>query len=69
MFWLCKALLKCDRENMVMSTLPGEPVLWSFGAYYVLDKEETLALINESFNPYESPITGDMVKIRESQDS
>ncbi len=67
MMWLCKALLSCDRENMVMETLPGTPVIWSFGAYYVLDQGKTLELINRSFNPYESPITADMVKIREEE--
>ena len=58
--WIGKTALAAD-NGMRMETLPGEAAMVNGGSYYVLWPETTATLINESFNPYEVPITKEMI--------
>jgi len=44
-------------ENMFVYTAPGAPITKNKASYFSLNKKETVALINEHFNPYETDIT------------
>ena len=49
-------------DNIHFYTLPGEAKtledvpFWD-GSYYVLDAQGVLELVNDSFNPYDQPLT------------
>ena len=54
-----KAVLAARGNGMQMETLPGEAADISGGSYYVIWPETTANLINESFNPYQTPVSKD----------
>ncbi len=55
--WIALALARGG--SMDSDTLPGEPAWVNGGAYYVEDRAKAAELINESYNPYETPISAD----------
>lgn len=58
--WLALTLAKSE-GGFESDTLPGVPDWVDGGAYYVEDREEAAALINEKYNPYETEIqAGDL---------
>lgn len=65
--WFAKQGLEIDTATgMHMYTLPGEAQTVYTGqwlSYYIPNKSEILTLVNESFNPYDTPITADMLDI------
>ena len=66
--WVGEQAFTCGMENIHFYTLPGEGANlhnMSFygGSYYVVNPEETLALVNESFNPYDQDLTLDDMDI------
>lgn len=56
-------LLKCDFENMFTYTLEGEAVYLKGVSYYAIYLHNTLEVVNEYFNPYDTEITADHVTI------
>lgn len=53
-----RELLGVDMEKVSMMTLPGKDARASSGAwYYVMNRADTLTLINEYFNVYNLPVT------------
>ena len=50
--WLLKALLLCDREEMVTQTLPGVPQYINGGSYFVPDSYALSQLMEEYYSPY-----------------
>lgn len=56
-------LLKCDFENMYTYTLEGEGVYVDGVSYYAIYLENTLEVVNQYFNPYDTEITADHVTI------
>ena len=64
MIWFGNQALSIGTENIEFSTLPGEAKTVYGGSYYVLDEEACLALINESFNPYQEDRTAEDLDIR-----
>ena len=66
--WFAKQGLEIDMSTGVhMYVLPGEAKMVYTGrqwlSYYIPHKNEVLNLVNESFNPYETPITADMLDV------
>lgn len=61
-------LLKCDFDNMYTHTLQGEAVWVKDASCYAIYKNATLEVVNEYFNPYDSPITADQVSIITPED-
>ena len=61
-----KELLGVDMENVSMMTLPGKDARSSTtGAwYYIMNRADTLAVVNEYFNVYNLPITDDMFDVK-----
>ena len=59
--WIGKAVLASRGNGMQMETLPGEAADISGGSYYVIWPETTANLINESFNPYQTPVSKDNI--------
>ena len=60
--WLGQQALSIGLENIHFYTLPGEgknlvDVPFWDGNYYVLDAQGVLELVNDSFNPYDQPLT------------
>ena len=55
--WIGQVALTCGMENIHFYTLPGEGGYVYGGSYYILHPEETLDLINASFNPYDQDIS------------
>ncbi len=56
--WLGKQILTMNLETDVeMMTLPGYAKYYEGLSYYFPNEEEVLEIVNESFNPYEEPIT------------
>ena len=60
--WLGQQALTMGLDNIHFYTLPGEAKnledvpFWD-GSYYVLDAQGVLELVNDSFNPYDQPLT------------
>ena len=60
--WLGQQLLTIGMDNVHFYTLSGESRylttedFWD-GSYYVLDTQAALELVNDSFNPYDQPLT------------
>ena len=60
--WLGQQLLTIGMDNVHFYTLSGESRylttedFWD-GSYYVLDAQAALELVNDSFNPYDQPLT------------
>lgn len=65
--WFAKQGLEIDTSTgMHMYTLPGEAQTVYTGqwlSYYIPHENAILELVNESFNPYDTPITTDMLDI------
>ncbi len=59
MAWFATKALSFDTENLHTMSMPCE---W-INPYMYLDPDETLAMINEYFNPYTTPRTADMLDI------
>ena len=57
--WLAKAMLVCDKENIRMETMPGYTKMINGGSYFVMDKTEMAALLNECCNPYKVELTAE----------
>lgn len=65
---LAKSALGVDMSNIKMYSLPGE--WYSAKGYYTAYKPETVALLNESFNPYETEIVNtDLVELGRSENA
>ena len=60
--WCAKALLQ-GIKNFESNTLPGIAEYRNDVSYYILDRSQTAALIDESYNPYKVTITADDLKI------
>ncbi len=56
--WVALTLVRCG-SGLESDTLPGEPAWVGGGAYYVQHRQETAALVNEKYNPYEKEITAE----------
>ena len=55
--WLGRQILSMNLETDVnMYTLPGHAEYYNGLSYYFTDEQEALALINEYYNPYTTPI-------------
>lgn len=66
--WFAKQGLEIDMATGVhMYILPGEAKMVYTGkqwlSYYIPYKNEILTLVNESFNPYDTPITASMLNV------
>ncbi len=59
-------LLKCNFDEMVHVTLPGESVMIRGGSYYQLYPNATLKIVNDTFNPYDSDLQLRNLRIRNS---
>ncbi|MBQ9647183.1 MAG: LCP family protein [Oscillospiraceae bacterium] len=57
--WFAAKALSFDTENLHLMSMPCE---W-INPYMYLDPDETLAMVNEYFNPYTTPRTADMLDI------
>lgn len=56
--WFAKEALEVDMStDLNMFVLPGHAQMVNRLSYYLPDEEETLAIVNEYFNPYATPIT------------
>lgn len=64
MVWFGNQALAIGTENIHFSTLPGTAQDVYGGSYYVLDREECLALINSSLNPYKEDLTAAELDIK-----
>lgn len=64
MIWFGNQLLEIGTENIHFATLPGVAADVYGGSYYVLDKEECLALVNSSLNPYKEDLTAADLNIK-----
>jgi LCP family protein required for cell wall assembly len=60
---LAVAVRKCDLSDSVQETLPGEAVTYQSGSYYQVDAEAAARLLNSSFNPLETAITADDLRV------
>ena len=56
-------LLKCDFENMFSYTLEGEGVYLDGISYWAIYLNKNLQIINDYFNPYDTELTADHVRI------
>jgi LCP family protein required for cell wall assembly len=63
MAYFAAELLKCDFDEMVTVTLPGQGITISGGSYYALYANQVLEIVNEHFNPYDTEITSADVTI------
>ena len=63
MLYLAKALMQCDFDAMKTYTLEGEGAMINGGAYYPLYAGKLVQVVNESFNPYDAPVTLDTVNV------
>ncbi|WP_202620993.1 LCP family protein [Pseudoflavonifractor sp. 524-17] len=65
MLWFVEPALGFDMENLSNATLPGDSAVtykgWTW--CHQLDREESLALINEMVNPYTTPVMLDMTNM------
>ena len=57
MVWFGKELLACDFDSMQCCTAEGEGAMINGGSYYPLYAGRLVEVVNESFNPYDAPIT------------
>ena len=58
-------LNKIDRSKITVSILPGEPATMDGTLFYSVHKDELCKLINDSFNPYGTPLTTEYLKMTE----
>lgn len=57
LLWMAESVVLCGTGDMMMTTIPHG--LSGDGEYVLIDAQETLDLVNESFCPYEQGITMD----------
>ena len=57
MVWFGKELLSCDFDNMKTYTAEGEGAMINGASYYPLYAGKLLSVVNEAFNPYDTPIS------------
>ena len=57
LLWLGESVLLCGTGDMQMMTIPN--YLSDGGEYVIINGDELLPIINESFNPYEKDVTWD----------
>lgn len=57
LLWLGESVLLCGTGDMQMMTIPNS--LTDGGEYVIVNGDELLPIINESFNPYEKAVTWD----------
>lgn len=57
MVWFGKELLSCDFDNMKTYTAEGEGAMINGVSYYPLYAGKLLSVVNEAFNPYDTPIS------------
>ena len=63
MLYFAKALMQCDFDAMKTYTLEGEGTMINGGSYYPLYAGKLVQVVNESFNPYDAPVTLDTVNV------
>ena len=63
MLYFAKALMQCDFDAMKTYTLEGEGAMINGGSYYPLYAGKLVQVVNESFNPYDAPVTLDTVNV------
>lgn len=61
LLWMAESVVFCGTGDMMMTTIPHG--LSGDGGYVLIDAQETLDLVNESFCPYEQGITMDDLDI------
>ncbi|MDR3207761.1 MAG: LCP family protein [Oscillospiraceae bacterium] len=70
MAWFGLELMKLDEGAISFHTLPGDASAYYKGQNYVLvDQTEALKLINETINPFTTPITADHINISQLRDN
>ena len=63
MLYFAKSLMQCDFDAMKTYTLEGEGAMINGGSYYPLYAGKLVQVVNESFNPYDAPVTLDTVNV------
>ena len=63
MLYFAQALMKCDFDEMKTYTLEGEGAMINGVSYYPLYAGKLVQVVNESFNPYDAPVTLDTVNV------
>ena len=63
MLYFAKALMQCNFDAMKTYTLEGEGAMINGGSYYTLYAGKLVQVVNESFNPYDAPVTLDTVNV------
>ncbi|MDR0380833.1 MAG: LCP family protein, partial [Oscillospiraceae bacterium] len=64
MIWFGQELLKLEEDSITFHTLPGDATASYRGlSYLVVDRDEALALINGTINPFTKDITAENVNI------
>ncbi|MCL2747404.1 MAG: LCP family protein [Oscillospiraceae bacterium] len=61
-------LMNLDNDNIVFHTLPGDYAMYKKQAYWLVFPDKALALINETINPFTTPITEDNVNYSRLRD-
>lgn len=59
--WVAKTAKRIGTGNMQTNTLPGEATYVGDGSYYVLYPQATADLVNQYYNPYETPVSGEQI--------
>ena len=63
MLYFAQSLMKCDFDAMKTYTLEGEGAMINGVSYYPLYAGRLVQVVNESFNPYDAPVTLDTVNV------
>ena len=63
MLYFAQSLMKCDFDAMKTYTLEGEGAMINGVSYYPLYAGKLVQVVNESFNPYDAPVTLDTVNV------
>ena len=63
MLYFAQSLMNCDFDAMKTYTLEGEGAMINGGSYYPLYAGKLVQVVNESFNPYDAPVTLDTVNV------
>lgn len=66
---LLKELNKIDRSNIHMYVLPGERATYNGNGFYSVHKNELCDLLNQSFNPYDTAISEEFLRMTELANS
>ncbi|MBP5303948.1 MAG: LCP family protein, partial [Clostridia bacterium] len=65
MIKLLKELNKVERNNIHMYMLPGEGATYNGKRFYSVHKDELCKLLNEHFNPYDTTISEEFLRMTE----